>query len=402
MPDNDLIEEWLKLPSVKFRTAKNHWDSTDIFLERDFSKGFHCPDCGQASFLGWDSRGARIRDLSIFEFKTFLIFEKYRLHCSNCGVRTEKLDFVDSYARCTKRFESLVARLCRIASVKQVADLLELNWKTVKAIDKKYLLKKFGKPDYEGLRLLAIDEIASRKGHNYFTIVMDLERTRVVWVGKGRSKETLDSFFKELGPERIGKIEAIACDMWYSYLASIEENAPKAKIVFDKFHVIRNYARVIDKVRNIEYKKAVEEKKDAIKGTKYLLLKNKAKLRGTEKQRLKELLDLNDNINIVHMLKDDLKRLWDYKYPAWATRFLDDWIQTATASGIEPLANFAQSLDSNREGLINHCRYPIDTGKLEGMNNKIKVIKRVAYGFHDDEYFILKIKQGCSPPFDSG
>ena len=252
----DIIAEWLNLPSVKFDRAVTHGDSTEIHLVRDYSSGFACSDCGQLSFWSWDCREARIRDLSVFEFKTYLVMDKHRTNCPTCGVKTEKLDFVELYSPCTTRFEELVARLCRIASLKQVAELLDPDWKTVKAIDKKYLEKQFAIPGYDGLRLLAVDEIASHKGHNYFTVVMDLERTRVVWVGKGRSQETLDQFFKELGPERSKKIEAAACDMWDPYIASIKDHAQGAKIVFDKFHVIKNYSKVIDKVRNIEFKKA--------------------------------------------------------------------------------------------------------------------------------------------------
>ncbi|MCL0084036.1 ISL3 family transposase [Dehalococcoidia bacterium] len=398
---NTIIADCLNLPSVKFHEAVIHGDCTEIHLDRDYSSGFTCSSCGQMSFWSWDWRVARIRDLPIFEFKTYLVIEKHRTNCPSCGVKIEKLEFVDFYSRYTTRFEELVARLCCIASLKQVAKLLDLDWKTVKAIDKKFLEKQFAIPDYNGLRLLAVDEIAAHKGHNYFTVVMDLERTRVVWVGKGRKQETLDQFFKELGAERSGQIEAVACDMWDPYIASIKKHAPGAKIVLDKFHVIKNYSKVIDKVRNVEFKKATQEKKQAIKGTKYLLLKNQDKLKTNQKEQLQKLLDLNENINIAYMLKDDLKRLWDYKSPGCANRYLDSWISTARASNIKPLVRFAQTLDSYRYGLINHCCYPINTGKLEGMNNKIKVIKRIAYGFHDDDYFMLKIKQGCSPPLDT-
>jgi len=188
--------------------------------------------------------------------------------------------------------------------------------------------------------------------------------------------------------------------MWDPYLASIRKYAPQVKEVFDKFHVLNSYSRVIDKVRNIEYKRATREEKEVIKGSKYLLLKNKESLeeneRRNEKKDLRQLLRLNRNINLVYILKDDLKRLWDYRYPGCAQKFLDSWIQRAKAAKIKPLTAFARTLENYWYGLINHCYYPIDTAKLEGMNNKIKVIKRIAYGFHDDDYFILKIKQGCS------
>lgn len=125
------------------------------------------------------------------------------------------------------------------------------------------------------------------------------------------------------------------------------------------------------------------------------MLKNACNLKKDQKRDLRILLNVNENINLTYILKDDLKRLWDYKYPGCAERFLDSWISRAISSGIQPLIAFAITLDKHRNGLISHCRYNIDTAKLEGMNNKIKVIKRMAYGFHDDDYFILKIKQGC-------
>ncbi len=160
--------------------------------------------------------------------------------------------------------------------------------------------------------------------------------------------------------------------------------------------MIKNYSKIIDKVRNIERKKASGKNKDVITGTKYLLLKNKGNLRRDEKKELKELLEINENISLTYILKDDLKRLWNYKYGKWAEGFLNAWIKKAKATEIKPLERFTKTLNQYRYGLINHCRYPIDSGKLEGMNNKIKVVKRIAYGFHDDEYFILKIKQACS------
>ncbi len=401
MPDA-IIAQWLNLPRVKFGRAVSGGDCTEIHLERDPDSGYSCSGCGQVAFWSWDRWRTKIRDLSVFEFKTYLIVEKHRVSCPNCGVKVEELDFVDPYSRCTRRFEELVARLCRMSSLKQVSELLGLDWKTVKAIDKKYLEKKFAIPDYDGLRLLTVDEIAFHKGQSFFTMVMDLERTRVVWVGKGRSQGTLDGFFRELGLERTKKIEAVGCDMWDPYINSIREHVPEARIVFDKFHVIKLYSKVIDKVRNAEFKKAAQEKKGVIRGTKYLLLKNRDKLERDQKEQLKKLLQLNENINIAYILKDDLKRLWDYKSAGWANRCLDSWIGTAVASQIRPLVRFARTLSTYRHGLINHCFYPIDSAKLEGMNNKVKVIKRVAYGFHDDEYFILKIKQASLPPGDPG
>ena len=395
---NSIISEWLNLPSVKFNTAltEKEKDSTEIHLLREPSYGFTCSNCGKRTNFTYGSTKVRIRDLSIFEFKSYLVLDKYRVKCPNCGVKVEKLDFADVYSRCTNRFEEYVARLCRITSVKQVADLLGLDWKTVKDIDKKYLKKEFAIPDYDDLRILGVDEISSKKGHHYFTVVMNLEKTKVIWVGKKRKKETLNSFFKELGPDRCKKIQAVAIDMWDPFIASIREYLPQAEIVFDKFHVISKYSKVIDKVRNAEYKKATESDREIIKGTKYVLLKNPENLKIKEKEKLTRLLALNENINMSYILKDDLKILWEYTDTESAEKFLDSWIERARETDIRALEDFAKTLENYKYGLLNHANYPINSGKIEGMNNKIKVIKRVAYGFHDDEYFILKIKQGCS------
>jgi len=270
---------------------------------------------------------------------------------------------------------------------------LGMDWKTVKEIDKRALQRTFTNPDYTGLRVLSIDEIAYKKRHKYLTLVLDLERTRVVWVGKGRGKTTLQAFFDEIGEEVAHAIVSIAIDMWDPYIAAIQARAPQAAIVFDKFHVIRNYSKVVDRVRLDELSNAEKEEKPVIRGTKYLLLKNQENLSPTQRNRLDELLSLNQNLSIVYLLKDDLKRLWDCTEREEAALLLADWTQAAEESGIEPLANFAMTLHRYAYGLLNHCDHPISNARLEGLNNKIKVIKRRCYGFHDLEYFALKIMQ---------
>jgi transposase len=173
-------------------------------------------------------------------------------------------------------------------------------------------------------------------------------------------------------------------------------------VVFDKFHVIRNYSKAIDRVRNDEIKKAEKEDKPILRGTKYLLLKNWENLSGSQQSRLDTLLSLNDNLNVAYILKEDLKRLWDCKDREEAQQVLSEWTQAAEESGIIALIDFARMLNRYSFGLFNHCEYPINNATLEGFNNKIKVIKRRCYGFHDLEYFTLKIKQAVNrdyPPW---
>ena len=189
-------------------------------------------------------------------------------------------------------------------------------------------------------------------------------------------------------------MEAVVMDMWDPYIAAVRMKVPHVKIVFDLFHVVAQFSRIIDKVRNSEYRKASQANKEVFKGAKYLLLKNRRNIRRPKDRRhLEELLRLNKVINAVMILKDKLKHIWRYRSRTWAEKALEEWSALARAVNHPAVRKFAKTLDRYRYGILNHCEFPIHTGKSEGVNNKIKVIKRRAYGFHDVRYFSLKIIQ---------
>jgi transposase len=353
-----------------------------------------CSVCGQEGGRMHMYGTRRVRDLSLGHARVDLVVPNRKLRCAGCqAIRTEGHDFLAPYRRHTLRFEQYVADLCRHMPIKQVADHVGLDWHAVKEIDKRRLQREVGTPSYDGLRRLAVDEVAIHKGHTYLTTVLDLETGRIVWVGKGRSEATLASFFAELTPEQRKSIEAVASDMAAGFRNAVEKACPHAAQVYDLFHVVAKYGReVVDVVRLEEAKKQDKTGRKLIKGSRYLLLKNAPNLIGSQRKTLRELLKANESLNTVYVLKDQLKRIWNYKYAAWARKALDQWCALARESGIAALADFARNLLRHTKGILNHCRYPIHTGRLEGINNKIKVIKRQAYGFRDDAYFILKIK----------
>jgi transposase len=228
------------------------------------------------------------------------------------------------------------------------------------------------------------------------TVVIDYETGRVVWMGEGRRKETLCAFFAGMTDAQKAGLEAIAMDMHEPYVQALGECVPHVKVVFDLFHVVAAFGRVIDKVRVAEHRKASAQDKGVIKGSKYLLLKRS--LTSCEHRRhLKELLALNETLNQVYILRDLLVRIWRYRYRAWAAKALGAWCALAREVGHPELKRFARSLERHREGILDHCHYPIHNSKLEGINNKIKLIKRQAYGFADERYFMLKVKQAFHP-----
>src|SRR5690606_23981413 len=242
------------------------------------------------------------------------------------------------HARVTRRLAESVVRLCAGTSVRHTARWFGLDWKTVKAIDFRHLERSLGPPNLDGVRLLAMDEFAIQKGHRYATVVVDPERKRVLWVGRGRSRAEIRPFFELLGPVRCAQVRAVAMDMNSAYDLEVRAHCPNAEV------------------------------------------------------RLEELLAANKALLTVYLLKEDLKGLWRYRREAWAWKAWKSWKRRALRSGLEPLRVFVRRLEPYLSGILAHCRWPLGTNLVEGINNKIKVIKRVAYGYRDDAYFFLKIR----------
>lgn len=359
-----------------------------------------CSTCGERieRIHRWEKRP--IRDLNLASHQVWIGCRYRKGHCKRCErVRVEDLEFVEPYQRVTRRLATHVLELCRRGlTVYEVADHLALNWKTVKRIEQTYLEEEYGQTDYSNLSVLAVDEIAIRKGHRYLTVVLDYQTGRVVWMGQERTAEALESFFAGMTDEQRTAISAVAMDMWDPYIKAVREAVPQAKIVFDFFHVVQAFNRVIDQVRNTEYKKAEHEEKEVLKGSKYVLLKKTLK-KQKEREHLKELLTLNEAIFTVMVLRDMLPRIWKYRYRAWARRRLNEWCALARTMDHPGVRQFANQLERHAYGILNHCNHPIHTSRLEGVNNKIKVIKRTAYGFHDDRYFSLKVIQAFDPQY---
>ncbi|NLW50864.1 MAG: ISL3 family transposase, partial [Candidatus Brocadiaceae bacterium] len=216
---------------------------------------------------------------------------------------------------------------------------------------------------------------------------------------EGRTRETLSAFFAQMTEEQKVGIEAVAMDMWEPYIQAVGDALPNAKIVFDLFHVVAAYGKVIDRVRNSEMSKATLSQRALIRGTKYLLLKRHV-TDPDERERLRKLLQANETLSTVYILKEMLVRIWRYRSRAWAARALAEWCALARMVPHPEPSRFARTLERYRQGILNHCEFPIHNSKLEGVNNKIKVIKRRAYGYHDDRYFVLKVKQAFDPESD--
>lgn len=364
-----------------------------------------CSRCGEIVEAVHDVSERRVRDLPIMEAETWLVFPRARLECPRCGPTVESVPWLDRYQRMTTKLAEAIARLAQVLPIKHVATWFGVGWETIKQIDQRSLERRLGPVGLSDARVIAIDEFAIQRAHRYATVVVvDPTTKRVLWVGRGRGREDLRAFFTLLGPEGCARITAVVIDMSTAYTEEVRAQCPEGQIVYDLFHVVAKYGReVIDRVHVDETNRiaraagknqmAIRRRRRVIKGTRWLLLRNRENVTSSaDRVRLRELLEANRALFVVYVLKDDLKQLWRFRYPGAARRFWREWYRRARASRIPALVAFAENLSARIEGVISHCQYPLHTGILEGINNKIKVLKRMAYGYRDDAYFFLKIR----------
>jgi transposase len=353
-----------------------------------------CPVCASREVIAHGHVTRLFRSVPIGAKATHVLLKIPRVECRACGLtRQVAVSFADPQKRYTHAFERYVLDLSTHMTIQDVARHLGVSWDTIKDIQKQDLQRHFSKPRLRKLRQIAIDEIAVAKGHRYLTVVLDLVSGAVVFVGDGKGADALKPFWKRVRSSR-AKIKAVATDMSLAYILAVREHLPRAVHVFDRFHVIKLFNEKLSNFRRELYREATEQlHKEILKGTRWLLLKNPENLdpERNERARLEEALRLNQPLATVYYMKEDLRQIWNQPNKATAARVLQDWIRRAEAAGIKLLRQFAGTLAMYRSGILAYYDYRISTGPLEGTNNKIKTMKRQAYGFRDQEFFKLKI-----------
>lgn len=367
-----------------------------IYLGREPNGPMVCDGCGHEVESIHDVEIRHVRDLSILDARTWLSVPRRRVACPRCGPKLERLTWLDRHARVTRRLGDNVVRLCAVLPIKQVAAFFGLHWDTVKALDKAALSRRLDPVDLSGVEILAMDEFAIQRGHRYATVVIEPHTRRVLWVGRDRSREAVRPFFELLGPDGCRRIKAVVMDMSAAYANELRVHCPQAEIVYDLFHVVARYGHdVIDRVRVDEANRLRHDKaaRKVVKTARWLLLRNRDGItRPQDHVRLNELLAANQALMTVYVLKDGLKQIWRQETRDDAEAAWEAWKATALESGLPPLVRFVRNLTPYIPGIIANATWRLNTSILEGINNRIKVIKRMAYGFRDDAYFFLKIR----------
>jgi transposase len=379
-----------------YETEVTHFDDSKIVLEVESKKPPRCIGCRSRNVVG---RGRYLREfkgLPIGCKEVIIRLHVPRVECRACGlIRRVKIGFAHARRHHIKRLEKYVICLLRCATIKDVARIVGLSWDVVKDIEKRWLTGRFRLPRLHGVRHIAIDEISIGKGNNYLTVVLDLDSGKVLFVGDGKGADALKPFWKRVSRCKQCKIHSVAIDMSAAYISAVTTKLPTARIVFDRFHIVQLCNRMLTRLRRALYTEATEQlHKNVLKGTRWLLLKNPENLdaKRNEGKRLQEALALNAPLAIAYYMKDELRQLWAMPDKESAERFLTSWVARAEASGISRLKRFGHTLAAHRTGILSWYDDPISTGPLEGTNNKIKTMKRQAYGFRDTEFFKLKIK----------
>lgn len=337
------------------------------------------------------------RDLSMRKLPLKLRYRPRRVDCPRCGVRVEDFPWAEPWARVTTALSNAVAVLARELSWQGTARQYALNWKSVATIVKRavdYGRRHRKRPP---VHVIGIDEVSRRKGQVYLTVVYDLERRVLLWVGDDRTEEAVRPFFtEELGARRCRTLQVVCMDMWAAYAKLVREHAPNAQILFDRFHIVKHLNEAVDAVRRELWRQLTAKERTPFKGTRWLLLKNPWNLTDHQKDRLSTLVRWNSPLVRAWYLKEAFQLFWFYKQPARASAHLTKWIRSAMRSKLEAFKKFAQMLRGHLDGILSWTKVRVSNGAVEGMNNKIKSISHRSFGFRTAANFIAAIYHCCA------
>jgi transposase len=353
-----------------------------------------CSGCGRKLENAHDVREREVRDLACMEFRTTVVIEVYRVCCPDCGIKTEKVPQLPSKAPFSKRFEDAVGEACESAAARQVARRFGMPASTVRAIDLRYLERWAAARRKPALTLMGVDEIHLGKRQKFITVVSNLESGEPVWFGRERKKETLDGFFQaELSAGQRMRISAACVDMWEPFRLSIEQWAPRCRIVYDKFHIMLHANQAIDEVRRAEFFRKGGQWRGLVKGKRWLLLTRWVNLSSGKRQELNSLFALNRKLFKAYVLKESLDRLWNYRYEGAMLNYLQRWISQLRWQRLRPFEKLADMLLNHLEGILNYCRTKVPLGMVEAINGNIKSLSRRGRGYKNLRYLLLKAQR---------
>ena len=369
------------LKGIEYRATHYHGRYV-VFSAEMSTRKVVCPKCGNSRVI---YKGRKRRQLwmpPIGRKRCILDLLIHRVRCTQCEkLWWPRLSFLIGKHSFVRSFALQVLDLLKIATIKDVAEYLGVGWE---------LKRLHRRIPIHDIQYLGIDEFSIRKGHEYMTIFVDLTTGRIVHAVEGKSKESVIPFLKKLAMYGTN-LKAIAMDMSSSFFWAVNEILPEVEVVFDRFHVMALMNKAIDSMRRDYQRQLDKTERKTLKGSRFLLLRNYEKLDPEHKSRLDILLEVNQPLAKIHFMKEQLRLFWNLSDRKRAAGFLWTWCQDALSSGIKHLAKIAKTLMIYRRGLLAYFEHRITNAPVEGLVNKIKTLKRQAYGFRDMEYFKLRL-----------
>lgn len=358
-------------------------------LHRRGSKAI-CSKCGQKR-PGYDHLPARrFAFIPIWNIPVYFEYALRRVKCPTDGIVVEQLPWADGKHHTTNAFRLFLSQWARLLSWQEVAIKFHTSWDTVH--DSIVSVVDYGLANrvLDGIRSIGIDELAIWAGHNYITMVYQIDAgvRRLLWIGKERTKETAMQFFDELGSQRSAAIEYVCSDMWKPYLNVIAKKIPQALNILDRFHIMKKFGEAIDDVRREEAERLLHDGYEPVlKKSRWLLLKRQENLTSAQRGRLKTLLSYNIKTVKAYLLREDFQHFWTYSSVTWARKFLHEWIGRTMRSRIEPMKKVARMLKKHEDLIMNWfvAKGKLSSGIVEAMNNTAKVTIRKSYGFRQYE-----------------
>lgn len=345
-----------------------------------------CASCHKSGSL-YDRLDVRSFEfVPLWGYRVFFLYRMRRVDCKRCGVTVEEVPWASGKYTLTKTYMTFLASWAKKLSWSETAKSFNTSWR--KVFDAIRFVVEYGLKyrDVSNVESIGVDEIAIQKGHKYLTVVYQIDRacTRLLWVGRDRTMETMNTFFDHFGQSWAHKLKHVCSDMWKPYLRVIKKKAPQALNILDRFHIVANINKAIDAVRAEERRQLERDGYEPVlKKSRWCLLKRKENLKPSQEATLNELMKYNLKSVRAYLLKEDFNGFWEYTSPAWAGKFLDRWCARVMRSKIEPMKKQAKSIRKHKPLILNwfKAKKAFSSGIVEGLNNKAKVATRKAYGF---------------------
>ena len=330
------------------------------------------------------------------QFETVLVARTPRTNCPECGVHTVHIPWAEPHGRFTLFFEAFAIEVLQAASsVKRACQLLGISWDTAQTIMNSAVQRGLGQRDLDEIRHVGIDEKSFGKGHDYVSVMTDIDASRVLEVTRGRTRESTDSLWETLSSEQKEQIEAVAMDMWTAYASSTTEHVPQAKIVHDRFHISKHLGEAVDRVRRTEHKSLKQEGDERLTGSRFFWLTNEENLSDKQTAKFSDLKEANLKTSRAWAIRELFREFWGQPGEFAGRLFFQDWYRWASRCRLKPMVKVAKMIKRHLDRIASWFSHPISNGSSEGFNSKIQALKSAARGFRNFDNYRTRILFFC-------